>query len=206
VWILAVIGLHLTSLHALGSWINQKFFRLSRTTTHIIFTMALGLVTNMFVMYLLLLIGGMYPIVVWMIFLLMGSLIYRQRKELQADYQTLSDAWSGAIDKKSRLRWLQQGIVVAAIVYLLYGFQLAFIPYSTAWDANHAYMFFPKIRADNHGLYRSDGPWTSPFIRYSYIAQRFSTMSRLTPLTGIARDTMAVMMNFVTSAVGILVV
>lgn len=83
--------------------------------------------------------------------------------------------------------------------------QLAFIPYSTAWDANHAYMFFPKIWADNHGLYRSNGPWTSPFIWYSYIAQRFSSMSWLTPVTGLARDTMAVLMNFITSAVGILI-
>ncbi|USN56435.1 MAG: hypothetical protein H6766_05255 [Candidatus Peribacteria bacterium] len=97
-------------------------------------------------------------------------------------------------------------MLVAAIVYLLYGLQLAFIPYSTAWDANHAYMFFPKIWADHHGLYWSDGPWTPPFIRYSYIAQWFSSMSWLTPITGIARDTMAVIMNFVTSAVGILVV
>ncbi|USN56436.1 MAG: hypothetical protein H6766_05260 [Candidatus Peribacteria bacterium] len=105
---MAVIGFHLSSLHALGSWINQKLFRLSRTTTHIILTMAMGLVANILVMYLLLLVGGMYSIVVWLLFLAMGSLIYFQRNEMKADYQTLSDARTGAIDRNSRLRWIQQ--------------------------------------------------------------------------------------------------
>jgi hypothetical protein len=29
------------------------------------------------------------------------------------------------------------------------GIQNAFTPYSTAWDANHEYMYIPKILAEN---------------------------------------------------------
>lgn len=50
--------------------------------------------------------------------------------------------------------WKRIGIVLLAIsiIYYLYGFQLSFIPYSTAWDANHAYMYIPRILAQNHGV------------------------------------------------------
>ncbi|MEI6673245.1 MAG: hypothetical protein WCL02_08270 [bacterium] len=51
-------------------------------------------------------------------------------------------------------RWKRIGIVLLAIsiIYYLYGFQLSYIPYSTAWDANHAYMYIPRILAQNHGV------------------------------------------------------
>jgi hypothetical protein len=42
-------------------------------------------------------------------------------------------------------------LIVACIVYYFFGFQLSFIPYPTAWDANHAYMYVPKVWAENHG-------------------------------------------------------
>jgi hypothetical protein len=47
--------------------------------------------------------------------------------------------------------WKIIGLVLIgiSIVYYLYGFQLSFIPYSTAWDANHAYMYVPKVLAEN---------------------------------------------------------
>lgn len=61
--------------------------------------------------------------------------------------------------KASKLKmnwWKRIGIVLLAIsiIYYLYGFQLSFIPYSTAWDANHAYMYVPKVLAMNHGVMR----------------------------------------------------
>jgi len=55
-------------------------------------------------------------------------------------------------------RWKRIGIVLLAIsiIYYLYGFQLSIIPYSTAWDANHEYMYIPKILAENHGVLRGN--------------------------------------------------
>ncbi|MEI7918737.1 MAG: hypothetical protein WCH65_00540 [bacterium] len=50
------------------------------------------------------------------------------------------------------------GIVLLAIsiIYYLYGFQLSYIPYSTAWDANHEYMYIPRVLAQNHGVLRGN--------------------------------------------------
>ncbi|MEI6774615.1 MAG: hypothetical protein WCL18_07710 [bacterium] len=56
---------------------------------------------------------------------------------------------------KLKINWRKRiGIVLLAIslLYYLYGFQLSYIPYSTAWDANHAYMYIPRILAQNHGV------------------------------------------------------
>ncbi|MDR0283134.1 MAG: hypothetical protein LBI53_07815 [Candidatus Peribacteria bacterium] len=41
-------------------------------------------------------------------------------------------------------------------MYYLYGFQNSFIPYSTAWDANHEYLYIPKIIAENAGILRGN--------------------------------------------------
>jgi hypothetical protein len=37
-------------------------------------------------------------------------------------------------------------------MYFYYGFQNSFIPYSTARDANHEYMYIPKVIAENAGI------------------------------------------------------
>ena len=55
-------------------------------------------------------------------------------------------------------RWRRVILILFAfsIMYYLYGFQLSFIPYSTAWDANHAYMYIPKVLAENKGVIRGN--------------------------------------------------
>lgn len=45
-------------------------------------------------------------------------------------------------------------LMLFSFVYLFYGLQNSFIPYSTARDANHEYMYTPKILAENAGVYR----------------------------------------------------
>ncbi|MBP6256623.1 hypothetical protein KA405_02640 [Patescibacteria group bacterium] len=40
--------------------------------------------------------------------------------------------------------------------YFYNGVVLSFIPYPTAWDANHAYMFMPKMFALHNGYYRNE--------------------------------------------------
>jgi hypothetical protein len=42
-------------------------------------------------------------------------------------------------------------------LYVYLGFYLSDIAYSTARDANHAYMFYPKMWALNNGYY-----WNEP--------------------------------------------
>jgi hypothetical protein len=53
-------------------------------------------------------------------------------------------------------------------MYYLYGFQLSFIPYSTAWDANHEYLYIPKVIAENFGIIWGNVGAASamPFLRH----------------------------------------
>jgi hypothetical protein len=76
----------------------------------------------------------------------------------------------------------------------MFSFNLSFIPYSTAWDANHAYMYFPKIWAVHHWVFFTDGPITSPYIWMVYISYWFSLFQPFTSFT-LAPDTVAVVMN-----------
>jgi hypothetical protein len=76
----------------------------------------------------------------------------------------------------------------------MFSFNLSYIPYSTAWDANHAYMYFPKIRSLNNGVFYSDGPVTFPYLWMVYISYWFSLLKPLSSFT-IAPDTLAVFMN-----------
>lgn len=55
-------------------------------------------------------------------------------------------------------------LMLFSIMYIYHGFILADIPYPTAWDANHAYMYVPKIWALNSGYYWEQGLASSPQI------------------------------------------
>jgi hypothetical protein len=83
-----------------------------------------------------------------------------------------------------------------SFAYYFHGFMLAYIPYPTARDANHAYMYIPKVFALSHGYMRSSAfdLWF-PLLWYSYIAFWFGLF---TPLSWfrIAPDTIAVEMNY----------
>ena len=88
-------------------------------------------------------------------------------------------------------------LLVFSFVYFFYWFQLSFIPYSTAWDANHAYMYIPKVISENHWLIWWN-VWVAdsmPYLWYAFISFWFwiwsvFSWSRLSP------DTIAVAMNF----------
>ena len=88
-------------------------------------------------------------------------------------------------------------LVIFSLVYYFYGFQLSFIPYSTAWDANHAYMYTPKVIAENHWLLRWNiGTADSmPYLWYSFISFWFSIGSVFSG-NWLSPDTIAVAMNF----------
>ena len=49
-------------------------------------------------------------------------------------------------------------IFVLVFLYIYFWFSYSFIPYPSAWDANHAYMFYPKVFAE-YGWY----PWLTNF-------------------------------------------
>ena len=92
-------------------------------------------------------------VVIWILFLGLGYMYWRMKAEM-LPYKTIisevADEFRG--DKLKSNRWKRIGVILLAIslIYYLYGFQLSFIPYSTAWDANHEYMYIPKVLALGH--------------------------------------------------------
>ncbi|MEI7562706.1 MAG: hypothetical protein WCJ39_03145 [bacterium] len=76
-----------------------------------------------------------------------------RKTSLLSPYVSISEAlfqkFSLSAVKEHRRRWVLVIVFALSIIYYLYGFQLSFIPYSTAWDANHAYMYVPKVLAEN---------------------------------------------------------
>jgi len=84
-------------------------------------------------------------------------MIYFERGRLK-EYGTIVLGIFTELKRKVQARdpWMivMMVLVVLSLVYVFYGLQNSFIPYSTAWDANHAYMYVPKIIAENAGLLR----------------------------------------------------
>ena len=79
--------------------------------------------------------------------------------------------------------------------------QNAFVPYSTAWDANHEYMYTPKILAENHGIYR----WntlanTMPWFWHQFLAFIFSLTWCTNWWFGLSPDNIAISMNNISAA------
>lgn len=89
-------------------------------------------------------------------------------------------------------------VLLLLFVWYLYNwFVLAYIPYPTARDANHAYMFVPKMFALHNGYYRNEIAmrwfW---WIRLSYITFWFSLFTPSQGFMWISADTIAIEMNF----------
>lgn len=82
-------------------------------------------------------------------------------------------------------------------MYFYYGMQNSFIPYSTAWDANHEYLYVPKIIAENAGiLWGNTVGSTMPGMWHMFITYFFSLAGATNGLFGLGADTVAVAMNF----------
>ena len=70
------------------------------------------------------------------------------------------------------------------------------MPYSTAWDANHEYMYIPKILAENAGIYR----WNSvannmPWFWHQFLTFIFSLTGCTNWWFGLSPDNIAISMN-----------
>ena len=88
-------------------------------------------------------------------------------------------------------------LLILSLVYVYHGFVLADIPYPTAWDANHAYMYYPRIRALNNGYYREQSLAMMPQLWYGYLTFRFKFMFIFGTDTWISADNLTVIMNFI---------
>lgn len=144
--------------------------------------------------------GVFHPAIVWIVFLGLAALIYIKRSDLGEYSKILSQTLSGFKISELKQNWwkyLLFVLVIFSIIYYFYGFQLSFIPYSTAWDANHEYLYIPKVVAENFGLiwWNVWAAGSMPFLRHSFIAFWFSLWSVFNG-SWLSPDTIAVSMNF----------
>ena len=74
--------------------------------------------------------------------------------------------------------------------------QNAFTPYSTAWDANHEYMYIPKILAENAGIYRWNYVANNmPWLWHQFLTFVFSLTGCTNGWLGLSPDNIAISMN-----------
>ncbi|NOZ44539.1 MAG: hypothetical protein GXP45_05385 [bacterium] len=160
----------------------------------------IGIGSLLFVVRLLIAVDLFFPLLTWILFLALGWFIYQERKAMK-EYGVLISKMLSQF-KKSNLKqngwkWFSLILIAFSLIYYFYGFQLSFIPYSTAWDANHAYMYLPKIWAQNNGVFWSNGPGgVVPGLWHSFIAFWFSLIKPINSRFWLKADTIAVAMNF----------
>lgn len=141
---------------AFGTWISKMIIKFKEHRIQEMFLKFwIGLWALLLLVQFLMWFGLFHPIVIWTIFLWMSWVIWYMRKELAAEWNIVSEILSSfklSNIKKNRWQWLMLILLIFSLMYYVYGFQLSFIPYSTAWDANHEYLYIPKVIAENFGI------------------------------------------------------
>lgn len=143
--------------------------------------------------------GLFHPVVSWIMILWLWFFVWHERLSMK-DYSNMLSESINSLNgntKSSRWKYVLLILVVFSLVYYFYWFQLSFIPYSTAWDANHEYMYEPKVIAENYWLIWWN-TWPAnhmPYLWYSFISFWFSIGSVFSD-SRLSSDTIAVAMNF----------
>ena len=171
------------------------------------------------IVQILLWTGLLYWIVSWILFLWLGFMIWNERKFLKEWWEIIenvleyfktwitSEKWNLKIFKKSKVIWYFVLLfpVLLSLAYLYIWIQNAFVPYSTAWDANHEYMYIPKILAENGWIYR----WNSvasnmPWFWHQFLTFIFSLTGCTNWWLGLSPDNIAISMNNISATLVLL--
>ncbi len=189
---------------ALWSWLSKMIIKFKENRIQELFLkFGFGLGAILILTQILMWFGLFHPVVVRIVFLGLGWLIWYMRKELRNYSNIISNLLSWFNIKslnKNRWQWIMIILVVFSIIYYFYWFQLSFIPYSTAWDANHEYLYVPKVIAENFGIIWGNVGTAGaiPFLRHSFIAFWFSIW-KVFGGSWLSPDTIAVSMNFLSA-------
>ena len=189
-------------LFALGNLIMRKFIK-NRTANreNLILNFWVGLVSFLIGMQILMAIHLVYRPIVLVVFLGSGVLIWKEKNHL-IDYKNLIERGleNFSIDHllKSPVFLIVLLLILISVGYYYFGFSHSYIPYPTARDANHEYMYIPKIISENWGILRwnQGSGWGMPYLWHWFIVFFFSLGIPLQALFSIAPDTLAINMNF----------
>ncbi len=188
---------------AFGTRISTKYIKFKETRRQeMLINFWIGLGIFLLIMYIFSMVHLIRGVVIWILFLALWAMVRYMRDQLRPYISIIADvADEFRGDNLQKNRWKRIGIILLAIsiIYYIYGFQLSFIPYSTAWDANHEYMYIPKVIAQAHGVLRGNvGPAASaPGLRHMFITFWFGLIQPIKSRFRLAPDTIAVAMNFI---------
>jgi hypothetical protein len=196
-FLMALISSFVVGLYSLGAKLYQYILKQKITQWYDIFlSLGFGLAVFVVVNYILILLQLFYPILIRAQLLGMVVLVFKSQQERKQASEIT--ALAAKIFTTDSIRsWVFAILLTISIVYFYLWFNLSFIPYSTAWDANHAYMYYPKVMADNYGMTLKSGiiGWSNLWM--VYIAFWFSLMKPLADKFTLGADTVAVVMNFI---------
>ncbi len=146
------------SIYALGQLFAEKVLKFKQLRPQELFiNFGLGLATFLLFNWILMGLGIFYGAIAWLMLIGGGVLVYFRRKALAESSELIATTFQAFTITKLNQdpRKLAFIILIAfSVLYYLIGFQLSFIPYPTAWDANHEYMYIPKVIAKYHGVIR----------------------------------------------------
>lgn len=167
-------------------------------------SLVLWIAIQVLIIYVFVLLNILFPIVSRWLFAGWIFLVWKNRN-------TLYDAWqlvpqtirttkellrSQSLTNKI-LWWVFILIVVVWFWYIINGFQLSFMPYTTAWDANHAYMFYPKMWSFNNWIYWFETSMNvDPDLWYVFLTYRFSLFRWTDGIWALSSDTIVLSINF----------
>ena len=154
----------------------------------------------------------LYWIVSWVLFLWLWFMIRYERVHLRKQGEILWNilehyrdwiiSWEWNLNSKKFWNWNKIQLllillpIILSLAYLYMWIQNAFVPYSTAWDANHEYMYIPKILAENAWIY-----WwntvanTMPWFWHQFLTFVFSLTGCTGWWFGLSSDNIAISMN-----------
>ena len=198
---------------ALWSWIERKLIKFDQVRWQEIFLgFWIWLCSFIIIVQILLWIWLLYWIVSWLLFLWLWFMIRYERKQLWNrwniiwnifdNYRIWIISWEWNIFSKAFWSSNKIGLLaislplLLSIAYLYMWIQNAFTPYSTAWDANHEYMYIPKILAENAGIYRWNTVASSmPWFWHQFLTFIFSLTGCTNWRFGLSPDNIAISMN-----------
>ena len=194
----------------IGDRLRKRFSMQTWNATDVIMNLWLWFGTFLVLNYILLMANIYYGAILWAIFAIFGGIIYAQKQSLDHNTNILAQVFDKfSIKNANNISWyIWIALLLWTIMYIYYGLWMSYIPYSTAWDANHAYMAIPRMYVNNHGVLWADNIWWFGSTVQSYLWYVSYFMWIFTSFGGkfwISPDTAGVVMNFLPAIYTILV-
>ena len=187
---------------SLGNRISNKTIKFKETRRQeMLLSFGIGLWIMLLLVYTLASLSILYPILTRIIFVWRWFMIYKEKKGLIHYKNIISEAiqeFKSYELRNNRWKWIWLILLVISIIYYYYWFELSFIPYSTAWDANHAYMYEPKVLAESFWVIRGNlwAASSAPMLWHAFITFWFSLIQPIKWWFWLSADNIAVSMNF----------